>query len=225
MKRYYFTATELLAVIAVILILAALGGAVLINSRAKARLASCASNQGQTMKMIISAMGSSDSRITAGNTDDTRYTKWLKDKGLLQSLTPVRCTDLSYGKTPDKTDDDAALAEAYGVVTADSASNGKFNFKSNKLRKFDNTVDIPPASLLIGGCTAKNTDPAPATANLDFSTGKLIAVHTGKTVNVFFFDGSVSSLNDKEFKAKKFFSPKADNSGAQEVDSSKLLVP
>ena len=222
MKRYHFTVTELLVVIAIIAILAALAAAVMINSRGKARLASCANNQGQTMKMMLAAM-SSDGKLTSGNTDDTRYTRFLMDKGSLQSLEAVRCPDLQYATNPKNMNDSAARKEAYGMVMADDANKGKFNFKSNKIRR-SGTVDIPSASLLMGGCTAAKFSPAYATAELDFSNGKLIPIHSGDTVNVFFFDGSVSSLTAEEFEAKNFYYPKADSSGAAAVEKGKLLT-
>lgn len=222
MKRYFFTVTELLAVIAVILILAAIGGAVLINSRGKARLASCVSNQGQTMKMMISAMNSSDGRIISGNTDDTRYTKFLMDKKLLQDLEVVRCPDLSYQTESREISDAAARKEAYGMVIS-SAADGKFNFKSNRIRRVG-TVEVSSGSMLMGGCTAGDYAEADAVAALDFSSGRLIPVHSGEIVNTFFLDGSVSSLTAEEFKSKTFYYPKGDSSGAEKVDPDKLLT-
>ena len=86
-------------------------------------------------------------------------------------------------------------------------------------------MDIPPASLLMGGCTASDFNTAQASAILNFGEkGKLMPVHTGTVVNVFFFDGGVSSLTAEEFEAKTFYYPKGDSSGAEAVEKGKLLT-
>ena len=57
---------------------------------------------------------------------------------------------------------------------------------------------------------------AEALAALDFSSSKLEALHQD-TVNVFFLDGSVSSVAADEFDSKSYFCPKADGSGSEKV--------
>lgn len=56
MKKHCYTIIEMLTVIAVIAILAAIVIPTVANARARARLSNCTSNQGQTMKIVLAAM-------------------------------------------------------------------------------------------------------------------------------------------------------------------------
>ena len=213
MKRNNFTLTEMLIVIAVIVILAGILIPTLMYARAKARLADCASNQGQIGKMFISALEKHDQKLVSGTSGDKLWTKALLDAGLLPSMDAVRCTELSYTGN-DQYD------EAYGMVTAGNADK-VFNFKNNKLLRTGARVDVPRSSLLMGGCTTD--DDGKPQATLDFSDNKLALVHSGD-VNIFFIDGSVQTLDEDEFKAKNFYYPVATDSSNQagEVPASAL---
>ncbi|MBO5667859.1 MAG: prepilin-type N-terminal cleavage/methylation domain-containing protein [Lentisphaeria bacterium] len=228
MKKYRFTLTEMLTVIAIIAILAALITAVVIRARASARTTACVSNQGQTIKLVINGMNASDSKITNGNAAGKRYTDWLRDKKLLASLEAVRCPDMSYSSKPGSVSNDTDLAEAYGMVIS-TAAESKFNFKNNKLFKAG-AADVSRSSMLMGGdtlewksnasTTLKN---AAARAALEFSSNRLAANHNGGVINAFFLDGSVVSLPVDEFKSKSFYYPKADGTGAEKVAAGNIV--
>lgn len=229
MKRKFFTLTEMLVVIAIIAILSALVTAAVIRARASARTTKCVSNQGQTIKLILAAMNSSDSKITNGNADGKRYTDWLRDKNLISTLEAVRCPELNYSTKPEKINTNDALKEAYGMVISSVAADYKFNFKNNKLLK--STVDIPRNNMLMGGdCIEWKTNAATsyknaaARAALDFDKNRLAAIHSGNVVNLFFLDGSVSSLTADEFKSKTFHYPKADCSGPDKVNTGEIVT-
>ena len=228
MKRKFFTLTEMLAVIAIIAILSALVTAAVIRARASARTTRCVSNQGQTIKLILAAMNSSDSKITNGDADGVRYTDWLRDKNLISTLEAVRCPELNYSTKPEEINTNGALKEAYGMVIS-KAADYKFNFKNNKLLK--STVDIPRNNMLMGGdCIEWKTNAATsyknaaARAALDFDKNRLAAIHSGNVVNLFFLDGSVSSLTADEFKSKTFHYPKADCSGPDKVNTGEIVT-
>jgi len=208
MKRHNFTVTELLTVIAVIGILAGILIPVLTYARRRARQSSCVSNQGQMAKMLLASMAKNNQVFTSKASGDKLWTTYLHDKKFLQSLEEARCPEFKYENRDINSAD--ARKEALGVVAATA---GEFNFKSNKIRK-DGTVDVPMSVMLMGGCTGKGDK---ANAVLDFSNdAKLLPVHSG-AFNVFFFDGSVSSVDEDEKAGKSYYRPKADGSGAEKV--------
>lgn len=203
MKRKLFTLTEMLIVIAVIAILAGILIPTLIYARNRAKLADCASNQGQIGKLFISALDKNNNKIVSGTSGNKLWSKALLDAGLLPSLEVARCTAMEY------TGDDE-YSEAFGVVVAGNADN-TFDFKSNKLFRTDARVEVPRASLLMGGCTTD--DDGKPQATLDFSDNKLALVHSGE-VNIFFIDGSVQTLTADGFKAGSFYYPATGNAAA-----------
>jgi len=203
MKRKLFTLTEMLIVIAVIAILAGILIPTLIYARNRAKLADCASNQGQIGKLFISALDKNNNKIVSGTSGNKLWSKALLDAGLLPSLEVARCTAMEY------TGDDK-YSEACGVVVAGNADN-TFDFKSNKLFRTDARVEVPRASLLMGGCTTD--DDSKPQATLDFSDNKLALVHSGE-VNIFFIDGSVQTQTADGFKAGSFYYPATGNAAA-----------
>ena len=208
MKQNKFSLVELLVVIAVIAILAALILAVTMYARGKSRAAECISNQGQTIKMLIAGMEKNDSKLISGASGDDLWTTALHKKGILRDLPAVRCPEIAYD-SEDITNENNRK-EAFGVAVA---TDGKFNFKSNKISK-SGGVKISPASMMLGGCATDSNKKAAAA--LDFSNSKLEALHQD-AVNVFFLDGSVSSVDADDFDSKSYFRPKADGSGSEKV--------
>lgn len=224
MRRHNFTINELLAVIAIIGVLAALLFPTLSIARERAKSANCAANQGQVSKILLDAMSRTKDKLTSGTSDDDLWTNALYKRKILNSIDYARCTAFEYTNNDiNVTDDDdrkKVLKEAYGVVVADD---GKLNFASKKSRTTSDKQEISPNKLLLGGCAAdKWGEGAKATAALDFSTNKLTAIHRG-AVNVFFLDGSVLSLDDDLLVTSKIYYPKADNSEALPITSAMIL--
>ena len=108
------------------------------------------------------------------------------------------------------------------IANSDNSQNGKLNFASKKNRIFSGQ-EISPNKMLLGGCAAnKWGEDATATAALDLSTNKLIAIHRDE-VNVFFLDGSVMSIDKDAFTTNSIYYPKADNSTAVQVTNSMVF--
>ena len=226
MKRYNFTLNELLTVIAIIGVLAALLFPTLSIARERAKATSCAGNQGQVAKILIDAMSRTKDQLASAASDESNtkklWTTALYDRKILNSLDFARCPAFEYAST-DITNA-TARTQAYGVVIA---TDGKLNFASKKNRTFkddsDKKHEISPNKLLLGGCAAdKWGDDAKATAALDFSTNKLTAIHRGE-VNVFFLDGSVMNMEKEVVGTNSIYYPKADNSEAVKLEDSAVL--
>lgn len=218
MKRHNFTLNELLAVIAIIGVLAALLFPTLSIARERSKATSCAGNQGQVGKILLDAMSRTKDQLTSGTSDAELWTSALYNRKILNSLDYARCPSFEYTKT-DVTDANARK-EAYGVVTA---TDGKLNFASKKNRTTSGKQEISPNKMLLGGCAAdKWGDDAKAVAALDFSNAKLTAIHRGD-VNVFFLDGSVMTAEKDVLVSSSIYYPKADNSEAVELGNSNIL--
>ena len=226
MKRYNFTLNELLVVIAIIGVLAALLFPTLSIARERAKTTSCAGNQGQVAKILLDAMSRTKDQLASAESDEGSKKLWttaLYDRKILNNLDFARCTAFEYTIGNDVTNADHRK-QAYGVVIA---TDGKLNFASKKNRTFEDDSnkkhEISPNKLLLGGCAADDWgDNAKATAALDFSTGKLTAIHRGE-VNVFFLDGSVMSMDKEVLAANSVYYPKADNSEAVKLAEANIL--
>ena len=225
MKRYNMTLNEMLAVIAILGILAGILLPTLNYARSRGKQTTCLNNQGQSIKMIfdgISRTTEPKNQLIAADSETGNKKYWttsLYDRNILQTLEAVRCPELIYSNQ-DITSA-AQRKQAFGVVFSDT---GKLDFRGKKLFRTTGTspIDITASNLLIGGCTtvAANNELA-ADAVLDFDDNKLVSVHRGK-VNMFFFDGSVISVDEKEFSGNAFYYPASDGSGAAKVADSAL---
>ena len=228
MKKYKFTLNELLAVIAIIGVLAALLFPTLSIARERAKATSCAGNQGQVSKILIDAMSRTKDQLASASEDSGNYKLWttaLYERKLLNSLEFARCPAFEY--TSNDVTEANARKEAYGVVIAnsDTTQKGKLNFASKKNRTVGGQ-EISPNKLLLGGCAAdKWGDDAKATAALVFSGDDktyLTAIHRGE-VNMFFLDGSVAGMDGEVLATNNIYYPKADNSEAVKITSSLVL--
>lgn len=205
MKKHPFTLTELLTVIAIIAVLAGIATPVLVIARQRGQRTSCMSNQGQTMKLLLTAKDKAGDMLHSGNGSPSvnaavasgdMWSAYLFKKDYIQSLGVVRCPTLMY-TTPDKTVDNTSITQAYGVVFTDK-NDGKFDFRGTKLLRYtdgSNKYNIGANALMIGACATTNAQWA--ATNLLFNntsvTGKVAPVHR-KTANFFFYDGHVESV-------------------------------
>ena len=228
MKRYNFTLNELLTVIAIIGVLAALLFPTLSIARERAKATSCAGNQGQVAKILIDAMSRTKDQLASAAEDSGTgsaakkiWTTALYDRNILNSLDFARCPAFEYAST-DITNA-TARTQAYGVVIA---TDGKLNFASKKSRTTSAKQEISPNKLLLGGCAAdKWDDDAKATAALVLSGDDktyLTAIHRGE-VNLFFLDGSVMNMEKEAVGTNSIYYPKADNSEAVKLTFSAVL--
>ena len=222
MKRYNYTITELLTVIAIIAILAAIAIPSIGYARRRARTSACISNQGQTMKLILSAManhknflysGSNFDSLDANGTATTNggWSVFLAEKGYIKNMDALRCPEIRSYKTDGKVIDTDSVAEAYGVVVA-SGNNGKFDFRGTKLFTLSDKTQIAPSALAIGGCATTEGETVSATINFaSASGGRATGIHHNHMCNLFFFDGHSETVSKGEFANNKYFPSQGDS--------------
>ena len=209
MKKHYFTLTEMLTVIAIIAILAGIALPSLNYARQRARRTSCISNQGQTMKLISTAMANSDNIFYSGNTNgdpangvtaNDSWTTYLVKKNIIQSFGALRCPSMEYTTTEKPTsaaDAKGSLTEAYGVVYT-TENNGKLDFRSSKLRTTSDKWVVAANALLIGACATNDVKLAAKNLLMDEGgnlTGQIAGVHS-RGSNVFFLDGHAEAVEE-----------------------------
>ena len=205
MRKHRFTLTELLTVIAIIAILAGIATPVLVIARQRGQRTNCMSNQGQTIKLLLTAKDKAGDMLYSGNVTPSvdaavaskeMWSSYLFKKGYLQNLGVIRCPSLDYS-TNEKMIDNTSIKVAYGVVFTDK-NTGKFDFRGTKLMKYtngSNTDAIGGNALMIGACATVNAQWR--ATNLLFNdtsvSGKIAGIHRD-TANIFFYDGHVESV-------------------------------
>ena len=242
MKRYNYTITELLTVIAIIAILAAIAIPSIGYARRRARTSACISNQGQTMKTILNSLADTNNRLYSGSSFDTPntngtvttnagWTVFLAEKGYIKNMDALRCPDIRSYETDGKVIDGKSVKEAYGVVVA-SGNNGKFDFRGTKLFTYTEEDDgnkkkhqIAPSALAMGGCSTSNGEKVFATISFASSGNNLTGVHHNSVGNIFFFDGHAESVDKNNFAENKYYPDQtADNKGeAKKIDDDAWL--
>lgn len=224
MKKHCYTIIEMLTVIAVIAILAAIVIPTVANARARARLSNCTSNQGQTMKIVLAAMMDKNNKLYSGDTianptengtvtSGASWINYLVEKNYVQSLDAFRCTGF-VNTTDPKYLNQNTLKESFGMVVA---SNGIFDFRGSKLRMYNDGSkkrELAANSIVLGGCSVKDNKAYALLNSLssDSSYGKVAQVHR-RNANLFFLDGHSEIVDQNNYKANKFV-PKADGTEA-----------
>ena len=217
MKRHSYTITELLIVIAIIAMLAGIAIPSIGYARKRARTSACISNQGQTMKVILNAVANHKNFLYSGTatgapkTDGTAtgkasWTRFLAEKNYIKSMDGLRCSEMDY-TTDGKTFTAASIKEAYGVVVASDAADGKFDFRGTKLFRKSDKTEIAPSVLAIGACATTDGKTPTELLNLGSGVGdgKPTGIHSNNMVNMFFFDGHAESFDRNSFKENKYY--------------------
>ena len=216
MKRYNYTITELLTVIAIIAILAGIAIPSVGYARRRARTTACVSNQGQTMKTILNSMSDTNNRLYSGssfgspNTNGTvssnaGWTVFLAEKGYIKSMEALRCPDIRSYTTDEKVISADSVKEAYGVVVA-SGNDGKFDFRGTRLFTTSDKTQVAPSVLGIGGCATSDGREVAASINFaSASGGRATGVHHNNMTNLFFYDGHAESFDKNNFDTNKYY--------------------
>ena len=217
MKRYNYTITELLTVIAIIAILAGIAIPSVGYARRRARTTACISNQGQTMKTLLNSMSDTRNFLYSGTatgapaaggvaTAKASWTRFLAEKNYIKNMDALRCPEIDYG-TDGQTFTADSIKEAYGVVVASDAADGKFDFRGTKLFRKSDKTEVAPGVLAIGACATSNGKAATELLNLGSGVGdgKPTGVHHNSMVNMFFFDGHAESADKNTFKEHKYY--------------------
>lgn len=218
MKRYNYTITELLTVIAIIAILAGIAIPAVGYARRRARTTACISNQGQTMKTILNSMSDTNNRLYSGSSfpDDTLntngtvtsnagWTVFLAEKGYIKSMEALRCPDIRSYTSDEKVISADSVKEAYGVVVA-SGNDGKFDFRGTRLFTTSDKTQVAPSVLGIGGCATSNGKEVAASINFaSASGGRATGIHHNNMTNLFFYDGHAESFDKNNFDTNKYY--------------------
>lgn len=238
MKRYNYTITELLTVIAIIAILAGIAIPAVGYARRRARTSACISNQGQTMKTLINAMTDTNNRLYSGTdfsslptngtvSNDAGWTVFLAAKGYIKSMEALRCPDIRSYNTSEKEMTAASAAEAYGLVFTTN-NNGKFDFRGTRLFMHGNN-QVAPSVLTIGGCATGDGSVVNPKLNLASAsvanTGRATKVHHNNMTNLFFFDGHAETLDAASYHLNKYYPNQTGNTTGEalEVNSASLI--
>ena len=232
MKQKNFTLVEVLVVIAIIAILAGMIIPAVGMARAAGRRTECINNQGQLMKLLTITMTANDNYLVSGegygtaNASDASWTRYLYDKGKLQSTKGFRCPAIITDTNPNlgTKAGNTQLAAALGVVGAKEAEGGKtnwgFDFRGTKrlsIQTGGKKVVLSPAQLAIGGCSGRVSDGSlvPRANMFNGTAGYFFTIHDGE-FNMYFLDGHVETVTPEKAVDGKFI-PDRNGTGAMEI--------
>ena len=217
MRRHSYTIAELLTVIAIIAILASIAIPTVGYARRRARRTACVSNQGQTTKLLLTAMGNHKNFLYSGSasgepstngvaTSKASWSRFLAEKDYIKNMDVLRCPEMDY-KTNGAILNADSIKEAYGVVVADDSVDGKFDFRGSKLLTLDDTdkTKVAPGALVLGGCATKDKKPIEKLDPVDSGTyGNFTDMHSQFT-NVFYYDGHSESVRKEELCSGRYY--------------------
>lgn len=236
MKKQHFTLTELLVVMAIIMILAGLVFPAVSSSRTTAKAAACLSNQKQVITAIIQSMTANKNRFyspeytgTDNDVDDTtvRWTARLKNRKYLPEYQVMRCTEVLFPPASRGSFGDDAFT--YGAVHHATTNTKGFDFRGTKLLRDSSGDDIAPTKIMLGACSW-NTD-RQGGALLDVSNattstspyGTIVMAHRN-TANMFFLDGRAAAYSVNNLEAAPIYVPDDANSRANVLNSTKNTI-
>ena len=234
MKQKHFTLVELLVVIGIIGILAGMIIPAVGMARAAGRRTECVSNQGQLMKLLTITMNANDNYLVSGegfgsSNEKASWTRYLYDKGKLNSLKGLRCPAIITTENPTLGTkvENKQLAAALGVVGATGPDGDKkywgFDFRGTKrltVTSGGKKIVLSPVQLAIGGCSGREDedDALVPRANLFNGTpGYFYTIHDGE-FNMYFLDGHVETLTPEKAVSGKYV-PDKGGTGAVEVSA------
>lgn len=218
MNKKHFTLVEVLVVVGIIGILAGLIFPAVGMARQAGRRTECISNQGQLMKLLTVTMNANDNYLVSGegfgtaNSAKSSWSRYLYDKGKLQSMKGFRCPAIITNTNPSLTTEanNTTLSAALGVVGATGPEGGKtywgFDFRGTKrLTLNSKKIVLSPVQLVIGGCSAHVKDGAlvPRANLFNGTAGYFYTVHDGE-FNMYFLDGHVETVSPEKAVSGKF---------------------
>lgn len=237
MKRQQFTLTELLVVMAIIMILAGLVFPAVSSSRTTAKAAACLSNQKQVITAIIQSMNANKNRFYSPEYDGTNhaaanddvagdhYVRWtarLYNRKYLPEYQVMRCTEVLFPPANRGNFGDDAFT--YGAVYHDDGGNNHgFDFRGTRYLRdgVGNTAnDIAPTKLLLGACSWNSDNQGGALLNVGAATtssapyGTLVMAHRG-AANIFFLDGRAAAYKASDLEANPLYYPRFSSTASQ----------
>ena len=237
MRRQYFTLTELLVVMAIIMILAGLVFPAVSSSRTTAKAAACLSNQKQVITAIIQSMNANKNRFYSPEYDGTNnqanqdnvasnnYVRWtarLYNRKYLPDYQVMRCTEVLF--PPVSRGDFGDDAFTYGAVYHDDANNNQgFDFRGTRYLRdgVGNTAnDIAPTKLMLGACSWNTNRQGGALLNVGTATtgsnpyGTIVMAHRG-AANMFFLDGRAAAYKADDLANNALYYPRYSSTANQ----------
>lgn len=236
MRRQYFTLTELLVVMAIIMILAGLVFPAVSSSRTTAKAAACLSNQKQVITAIIQSMNANKNRFYSpeykdGNNgvDDVevRWTARLHNRKYLPEYQVMRCTEVLF--PPVDRDGKGDDAFTYGAVYHPTTEKNGFDFRGSKFLRDSDKKDVAPTKLMLGACSWNTKNQGGALLDVSKATtnavpyGTIVRAHRG-AANIFFLDGRAAAYNENDLKTNTPFTPDYAASCATKLTDSNTTV-
>lgn len=229
MKRQYFTMTEMLVVMAIIMILAGLVFPAVSSSRTTAKAAACLSNQKQVITGIIMSMNANKNRFyspeytgtnnqanqdNVATNDYVRWTARLYNRKYLPEYQVMRCTEVLFPPVSRGSFGDDAFT--YGAVYHDDANNNQgFDFRGTRFLRNgsgSSANDIAPTRLMLGACSWNIDRQGGALLNVGAATtstkpyGTIVMAHR-EAANMFFLDGRAAAYTVNDLQANTLYHP------------------
>ncbi len=236
MKRQYFTLTEMLVVMGIIMILAGLVFPAVSSSRTTAKAAACLSNQKQVVTAIIQSMNANKNRFyspeytgTDNGADDAtvRWSARMQSRKYLPDYQVMRCTGVLFPPVDRGSFGDDAFT--YGAVYHATSETKGFDFRGSKFLRDSSKNDIAPTKLVLGACSwnSKNQggallDVSKATTN-DMPYGTIVKAHRD-AANMFFLDGRAAAYKATDLAANTLYVPSFASGCAAALSSSNNTI-
>ena len=238
--------TELLVVMAIIMILAGLVFPAVSSSRTTAKAAACLSNQKQVITAIIQSMNANKNRFyspeyngtnnlaaqdnVAGN-DYIRWTARLYNRKYLPEYQVMRCTEVLFPPANRGSFGDDAFT--YGAVYHDASNHNQgFDFRGTRYLRDgsgNSANDIAPTRLMLGACSWNTDNQGGALLNVSTARteaaahGTIVMAHRG-AANIFFLDGRAAAYKVDDLQANTLYYPSFSDGHAARLSHSNNTV-